>query len=152
MLSDLPQRSCSILSPFSLVVLNLTFAIQVSSSPKFKVPIYRGYNPRDDADESNADTREFIYTGKNGNREETQKQYILFSDLKARLTKGCELRYQSDWNVWLSSKGMPFPVWNNKGKLLEEKNFLAAITTDASRWKDKEKDRLAAQFGVFCGT
>jgi len=132
---------------------NLTFAFQANLfRPSFKVPIYRGYK-EDEIGET--DAKKFVYTGNRDNKSETQNQYILFDDLKSRLTSGCKDVYVLDWEDVIN-KMIPFPLWRPQGELIrDENNFLASLELNDDLELNNElklNKRVKAQFLLFCGT
>jgi hypothetical protein len=113
-------------------------------SPIFEVPIYHGY--KEDLENGETDSKRFVYTGNRDNKSETQNQYILFDDLKSRLTRGCEDVYVRDWGD-VDKKVIPFLVWRPEGELIRDENNFLASTNDLQL-----NERVKAQFLVFCGT
>ena len=148
-------RSLFILfTTFSL--FNLIFAFQNTGGPEFEVPIYQGYLPVSDPENTiGAENAEklFIYTGNKDNKSETQNQYMLLDDLTTRLTKGCETAYNTDWENLRKGK-RPFDVWNAKGMLIqEENNFLSSIRFPDGKVSDALSHTcLEDLFRLYCGT
>ena len=118
-----------------------------TQNPTFTVPIYKGYTT--DGERNVTCETQFIYTGEKGNKSETQKKYIRFSDLEDRLMKGCGDIYNDDWEN-VTKKTKPFPVWHAKGNKLDtdDTNKFLFATTNSKHGK-----RLPEfQFQIFCGT